>query len=69
MTRLGLRKPRQFWKRTGAEGVSSTEEAGADFAKSDRPVARKQTLWLSLENRIFKDFPMWLNRAEPGWKR
>src|SRR6187549_3186698 len=35
------KKAKEILERTGAEDVSSTGEAGADFAKSDRPVARK----------------------------
>jgi hypothetical protein len=38
------KKGKEILERTGAEDVSSTGEAGSDFAKSDRPVARKQTL-------------------------
>ena len=38
------KKAKEILERTGAEDVSSTGEAGADYAKSDRPVARKQTL-------------------------
>jgi hypothetical protein len=48
------KKAKEILVRTGAEDVSSTGEAGADFAKSDRPVSRKQMLWLSLGNRICK---------------
>ena len=38
------KKAKEILERTGAEDVSSTGESDADFAKSDRPVARKQTL-------------------------
>jgi hypothetical protein len=38
------KKAKEILERTGAEDVSSTGEADADFAKSDRPVARKKTL-------------------------
>ena len=38
------KRAKEILERTGAEDVSSTGEASADYAKSDRPVARKQTL-------------------------
>ena len=38
------KRAKEILERTGAEDVSSTGEAAADYAKSDRPVARKQTL-------------------------
>ncbi|MGH9962628.1 MAG: quinol:electron acceptor oxidoreductase subunit ActD [Pyrinomonadaceae bacterium] len=37
------KKAKEILERTGAEDVSSTGEAGADFAESDRPVSRKPT--------------------------
>jgi hypothetical protein len=37
------KKAKEILERTGAEDVSSTGEAGADFAESDRPVSRRQT--------------------------
>jgi Protein of unknown function (DUF3341) len=38
------KKAKEILERTGAEDVSSTGEAGADFAESDRPISRKQRL-------------------------
>ena len=38
------KKAKEILERTGAEDVSSTGEASADYAKSDRPVARTQKL-------------------------
>jgi hypothetical protein len=38
------KKAKEILERTGAEDVSSTGEAGADFAESDRPVSRTRTL-------------------------
>jgi hypothetical protein len=38
------KRAKAILERTGAEDVSSTGEASSDYAKSDRPVARKQTL-------------------------
>jgi hypothetical protein len=48
------KKAKEILERTEAKDVSSTGEATADFAKGDRPVSRKQMLWLSLGNRICK---------------
>ena len=38
------KKAKEILERTGAEDVSSTGEAASDYAKSDRPVARRKTL-------------------------
>ena len=37
------KKAKEILQRTGAEDISTTGEAGSDYAKTDRPVPRKHT--------------------------
>ena len=38
-----VKRAEEIFKRTGAEDIASSGEAAADFAKSDKPMARTRT--------------------------
>ena len=52
-----IKQAKEFMKRSGAEGISTSTEAAADYGKSDKPLPRTRTVSSLVDGRDLRSTP------------